>query len=56
MSAKKWVKMPNTTTIGTQTDPVSVSLKSRKEMGFKIHPKRITEYSESWWEEYWNPF
>ena len=38
MSANKLVKTVKTNTVGTQTDPVSVSLKSRREMGFKLYP------------------
>ena len=61
MSANKWVKVSKTNTTGTQTDPVSVSLKSRREMGFNVYPKDVFvtvsggDPEISWMEEYWEP-
>ena len=61
MSASKWVKVSNTKSTGTQTDPVSVSLKSRREMGFKLYPETSASYitkedlEMQWMEEYWEP-
>ena len=60
MSANKWVKVSNTNSTGTQTDPVSISLKSRREMGFKIYPKISTtptseEPETQWMDDYWEP-
>jgi hypothetical protein len=58
MSANKWVKVSNTKSTGTQTDPISVSLKSRREMGFKLYPRPTfnntnTDPETQWIEEYW---
>jgi len=60
MSANKWVKVSKTNSTGTQTDPVSISLKSRREMGFKIYPKISTtstseEPETQWMDDYWEP-
>ncbi len=60
MSVNKFAKISHTNSIGTQTDPVHVSLKSRRGMGFKIHPidryvDDMHEYPDGkgWIRDYW---
>jgi hypothetical protein len=63
MPVNKFSKQSGTKSIGTQTDPVHVSLKSRRAMGFKIHPTDYhrekspptRDYPEGvdWIDDYW---
>lgn len=63
MPVNKFSKQIGTKSIETQTDPVHVSLKSRRAMGFKIHPTdRYREKSPNdrdhpegfdWFDDYW---
>ena len=58
MYVTKNPKNPRTRSVGSQTDPVHVSLKSRRDMGFKLRPRNaedIHEYPDGmeWTRDYW---
>lgn len=59
-SIKNISTVPRFISTHTQTDPVHVSMKSRRDMGFKIHPtdryeEDIREYPDgmTWIRDYW---
>ena len=62
MYVTKNPKNPRTRSVGSQTDPVHVSLKSRRDMGFKLHPHPAVKSGEdmhgfseemAWIRDYW---